>query len=88
MLLHWMQALPSCWLNLGQCCNHFYRLLVQMRCRYQMKGKLLSLGAGTIVRLMMDQLLWAPVFLSTIVACQFTLEVSQTGLHLTVDSMQ
>ena len=23
----------------------------------------------------MDQLLWAPVFLSTIVACQFTLEV-------------
>ncbi|CAL5227837.1 g10868 [Coccomyxa viridis] len=29
---------------------------------------------GTLVRLAMDQLLWAPFFLSTIVAAQFTLE--------------
>ena len=33
--------------------------------------------AGTFVRLAMDQLLWAPFFLSTIVAAQFTLEVGR-----------
>lgn len=35
------------------------------------------LVAGTLVRLAMDQLLWAPFFLTTIVAAQFTLEVGQ-----------
>ena len=57
-----------------------------MRCRCCKIDELLHLPAGTLVRLMMDQLLWAPAFLSTIVACQFTLEVSQTGLQVTVYS--
>ena len=31
--------------------------------------------AGTVVKLIMDQLLWAPIFLSGIVTAQFTLMV-------------
>jgi len=42
-----------------------------------MRANKVSGAAGTFVRLAMDQLLWAPIFLSTIVAAQFTLEVSK-----------
>lgn len=47
-----------------------------MACRHMIQKFGGIVSAGTFLRMALDQLVWAPIFLSTIVAAQFTLEVA------------